>query len=393
MTGGSNVERIQEDPEFRSWLERLIEDKVEEELRRQSERQFLESLALISVRPNDPLANRIAHHLGKSLVDAELLTFLDGEKKTVIKENLRGKHVFVIATVGDEEDPDVSLANTCKYISALRRTCKVANINLVAPCLWYQAQDKTHARREPITVRDVADDLTRRGMDHIMVVELHAEQIEIAFDSFDHMKMAPIFADYLSRRFSGCESELVLIAPDDGGVRNREELQKNLDPKLIASDGGGLASVHQLRKRDATDEKEELEFVGHVKGKTGIILDDMMRSGSTMFQAARAAKKGGAKRVIGLATHFYGVGAASFDCKLANSDLDELVVSNTRPDVTARIQASPELRSKVTVLDVAPFLARVIRNYETGGTIKDILYRLSEKNALYDVIHGAEPDA
>ena len=169
-----NFDKLQDDPGFRSWIERLIEDKIGDELRKHEARRFLESFALISVRPKDPLAAAIAKHLGKPLVDAELLTFGDGEKKTVIKENLRGKHAFVIATVGDGEDPDVSLANTCKYIATLHRTCKVANINLVVPCLWYQAQDKTHARREPITVRDIADDLLRRGMNHVMVIELHA---------------------------------------------------------------------------------------------------------------------------------------------------------------------------------------------------------------------------
>ena len=109
-----NFDKLQDDPEFRSWIERLIEDKIDEQLRINETRRFLESFALISVRPKDPLAISIAKHLGKSLVDAELLTFGDGEKKTVIKENLRGKHAFVIATVGHGEGPDVTLANTCK---------------------------------------------------------------------------------------------------------------------------------------------------------------------------------------------------------------------------------------------------------------------------------------
>ncbi len=383
-----NFDKLQDDPGFRSWIERLIEDKIGDELRKHEARRFLESFALISVRPKDPLAAAIAKHLGKPLVDAELLTFGDGEKKTVIKENLRGKHAFVIATVGDGEDPDVSLANTCKYIATLHRTCKVANINLVVPCLWYQAQDKTHARREPITVRDIADDLLRRGMNHVMVIELHAEQIEIAFDSFDHMKMAPLFADYIEQRFGQEEQGLVLISPDDGGVRAREELHKNLSTQLIA----GQASVHQLRKRKSVDEKELLDFVGEVEGKTGLILDDMMRSGTTMFQAASAAKKAGARRVVGIATHFYGIDSStqgSFEQRLLDSDLDELIVSNTRPYVAESVQRSAALQSKMTVLDVSLYLARAIRNYESGGTIKDMLGRLRDKRELYDVLHEA----
>jgi len=383
-----HLTEIQGDPQFRSWLERIIEDKVREELARERDRVFRESFAIVPVRPQCKLSAAIATYLGKSLVKQEIIVFGDGEKKTVIHENLRGKNVYVIASVGDGEDPDVSLANTCKIVSALRRTCKVAQINVVAPCLWYQAQDKTHARREPISVRDVADDLIRRGMNHIIVVELHAEQIEIAFDSFDHLKMAPLFADYLSRRFHDHVDNIVLIAPDDGGVRTREELHKNMNPDLLA----GQASVHQLRKRGSIDEKEILDFVGEVKGKVAIIYDDMMRSGTTMFQAAAAAKQDGASKVIGVVAHFYGFDSptqGTFEERLRKSALDELIASNTRPDLAQRVIASSVLRSKVTVLDISRYIAQAIRNYQTGGTVKDMISRLPDRREFYSAIHEA----
>jgi len=384
-----SIQDFQGDPEFRSWLERVVEDKVQEELARDRDKTFRESFALVSVREHDHLAESIARQLGKHLVRREIVVFGDGEKKTVIHENLRGKHIYVIATVGDREDPDVSLANTAKVISTLRRTCKVGSINLVAPCLWYQAQDKTHARREPISVRDVAEDLIRRGMNHIIVVELHAEQIEIAFDSFDHLKMAPLFSDYISRRLAGKGEKVVLIAPDDGGVRTREELHKNMVQDLIA----GQAGVHQLRKRGSIDEKEILDFVGDVRGKIGLVYDDMIRSGTTMFQAAAAAKSCGAEKVYGIAAHFYGFDSStqgSFEERLRTSALDELIVSNTRPDVLAHVRASPVLRARVTVLDIAPYLAQAIHNYQTGGTVKDMILRLPDRQELYTVLHEAE---
>jgi len=381
------VSDFQGDPEFRSWLERVMEDKIQEELAKERQRHFRESFALIPVRKDCYLAQAIAQHLGKVLVKSDLVIFGDGEKKTVIHENLRGKNVYVIATVGEKEDPDVSLANTFKIISTLRRTCKVAQINLVAPCLWYQAQDKTHARREPISVRDVADDLIRRGMNHIIVVELHAEQVEIAFDSFDHLKMTPIFADYISRRFADSKQEIVLVAPDDGGVRNREELFRNVNPDLLA----GQASVHQLRKRGSVDEKVILDFVGDVEGKICIVYDDMIRSGTTMFQAAQAAKERGASRVLGAVAHFYGFDSAtqgSFEERLGRSEIDELIVSNTRPDVQ-RVLRSPILQSKVSVLDIAPYIAQAIRNYQSGGTVKDMIFRVPDKRELYALVHEA----
>lgn len=384
-----DVENLQANPEFRNWLERLIEDKVREELERERTRHFAESFAIISVRDQDPLAESIARILGKPLVRRRHVLFGDGEKKVLIEENLRGRNVFVVATVGEREDPDVSFANAARVISTLRRTCKVSQINLVAPCLWYQAQDKTHARREPISVRDVADDLIRRGMNHIIVVELHAEQIEIAFDSFDHLKMAPIFADFLSRRFAGAGGSLVLIAPDEGGVRMREELHKNLETSLVH----GLAGVHQLRELASVDKKEMLKgFVGDVRGKIAVVYDDMVRSGSTMFQAAGEAKANGAARVVGIAAHFFGFDHPTrgrFDAQLDGGGLDELIVSNTRPGTLARVASDPVLQRKVTVIDIAPYIARAIRNYQTGGTVKDMIASVPDRQELYRIAHRA----
>jgi ribose-phosphate pyrophosphokinase len=144
--------------------------------------------------------------------------------------------------------------------------------------------------------------------------------------------------------------------------------------------------------RGSIDKKELLDFVGDVKGKVGIIFDDMLRSGTTMFQAAAAAKRAGAKSVIGLAAHYYGLDSSSqgpFDERLAASELDELIVTNTRPDATDRALRSAALKERITVLDVAPYLARAIRNYETGGTVKDMLASLSDRRELYSVIHAA----
>lgn len=392
---------------FRSWLEDVIEERVDERLRREQNSRF----ALVSVRDNDSLAQAVANQLGKPLVEMERQIFGDGEKKIIIRENLRGKHVFVISTMGLGEDPDISLANTLKVVTTLHTTCKVREITVVAPCLWYQAQDKAHARREPISVRNVADDLIRRGMNHIIVTSLHAEQIEIAFESFDHLKMEPVFGNYINEhvgfqahafterhpaRYPNLEKDsvsygyvphLVFMAPDEGGVRMREELIKNTNPNLIA----GVASVAQLRDRDRADKKQTLELIGDVEGKTVIILDDMLRSGSTMFNAAKVAKEAGAKRVIGMATHFYGFSNAdgTFGQRLVNSDVDRLIVTNTRGEALERVKEGTLLRQKMTVLDVSPYLARAMRSYHMGDTVKEMLKDMDRKN-LYTIAHKAE---
>ena len=126
-------EKLQGDPQFRSWLEQFIEDRVRDELKRDMDRRARDAFSIVSVRPDDELANSMARILGKPLVPVEILTFGDGEKKAVVKENLRGKHVYVIATVGYGEDPDVSLANAPKILSTLKRTCNVRQINFVVP--------------------------------------------------------------------------------------------------------------------------------------------------------------------------------------------------------------------------------------------------------------------
>ena len=168
----------------------------------------------------------------------------------------------------------------------------------------------------------------------------------------------------------------------------REELFKNMSPEWVA----GQAAVHQLRVRGSVDEKQVLDFVGEVDGTVGVILDDMMRSGSTMFQAAKAAKEKGAKKVIGLVTHFYGFDSPTsgrFDERLADSALDELICTNSRGGLEERLAESAILRERLTVIDVAPYLSKALINFQTGGTVKDMIAGVGELKDLYRVIHLA----
>lgn len=362
----------------------LIEEVVDERLLEEKSKNY----ALVSVRDNDSLSEAISKELRKPLVEVERVAFGDGEKKIIVRENLRGKHIYLIATMGPGEDPDISLMNTLRFITTLNRTCKVRTISVVGPCLWYQAQDKAHARREPIMVRDVADYLTGRGMDHIMVCCLHSEQIEALFDSFDHLKTEPIFAHYLDTRFyEDRMDKLVLLSPDEGGVRQREELILNLSPEVF----GGSASVLQIRSREDVDTKKVLELIGDVAGKTVVILDDMIRSGSTMFNAAAAAKASGATKVLGVITHFFGSGSSkgTFGQSLMDSALDELIVTNTRGEALARVQDGTLLRKCMTVLDISPYLSKAIQHYHLGATVKEMIATEPLSN-LYKVAHQAE---
>lgn len=381
-TFAAALRSISNDSTLVKGIKEIVKVEVQKALAQERENMF----AVLSVRDDDSLAQGIAAKLNKPLVAMDRIRFGDGEKKVVIKENLCGKQVYVISTIGPGEDPDISFAQTCQVITTLHTTCKVQRINLLAPCLWYQAQDKAHARREPITVRNVADDLIRRGMNHIMVSSLHSEQIEIAFESFDHLKMEPMFGEFLSRqlRQEHASNRIVLLAPDEGGVRQRDDLYMNMDPELDLA----VASCHQLRDRSGVDRKVVQELVGDVNGATVIILDDMMRSGSTMFNAAQAAKDKGAKQVIGVVTHFFGFSKSGkiFGQNLVDSPLDRLVVTNTRGEALARVQDGTLLCQKMQVLDVSPYFAKAIRSYHQGETIKEMIVGM-DRSTLYNVAH------
>ena len=154
----------------------------------------------------------------------------------------------------------------------------------------------------------------------------------------------------------------------------------------------GQAAVHQLRDRGAVDEKNIIDFVGEVEGQVAVIFDDLLRSGTTLFQAAVSAKRQGATKVIAAVAHFYGFRSkdTTFEEKLLASEVDELIVTNTRPESIDRIMDRPGYRSKVTVLDISPYLARAIRNYHTGGTVKDMISRVSDLREFYRVMHRAD---
>jgi phosphoribosylpyrophosphate synthetase len=143
--------------------------------------------------------------------------------------------------------------------------------------------------------------------------------------------------------------------------------------------------------RGQVDAKEVLEFVGDVEDRVGVIFDDMLRSGTTMFQAAAEAKKRGAKRVVGAVAHFFGFDSKgkTFEEKLDDSELDELIITNTRPDYFAKVLDAPNLRAKITLLDISPYLDQAIRNYLTGGTVKDMSQRVPDRRDLYQVLHAA----
>lgn len=343
---------------------------------------------LISLYDNCPISRKISKILRIPLVRYELSRFGDKERKPTIYENLSGKNVCVIATASNDNDPDVILADTRRLIFTLATTCKVNSIILVEPVFFYQAQDKSHGRREPISAKLEANLLEESGkghLKHVIVTELHAEQVEGFFDcSLDPLRVSPLFADYLLRYYP--KEKFFVCAVDDGSCRIRDDVVKNLGKKI-----SGIGSVDQLRARDKIDEKEFRSANLDVRGKIVVIYDDMLRSGGTLFQAAKALKEMGAKKVIGGVAHFFGFDSKdkSFIDKIHESGIDELVITNSRPLVVKKILENGWLKRKITILGISPYLAEAINRYKKGGTIKEMI-KETRISKLYVVVNKAK---
>ena len=355
-------------------------------------------IAILPGRAHDPLAEEVSRHLGVSLIPVEFIRFrgkgiLGGETLQIINQNLRGKSVFIVWSILNTND---ELIQVLQLVNTVKRTGKAHYTALVIPDYPYARQDKSHAKREGISARLVADLLDVAGLDHIITMSLHSEQIEGFFRSLDHLKDVPLMAGYFSTRYNGLCKKLglnpkkdnfVVMAPDEGGVRRAEEFGRN-----VRQWGGNMAFAMQQRDRSTLHKKSLLGVVGDVKDKIVVIPDDILASGSTLFNAARAAKKAGARHVIGSCAHALGFDSISgddgtirtFSVSLAQSDLDELVVTDSRPDFVAEALADEQMRKRVSVISIVPYLAEAIRRDLRGDTIKEMIRGVDIQDLYYE---------
>jgi ribose-phosphate pyrophosphokinase len=353
-------------------------------------------------RRDDPLAEEVSAYLNTELAPVEFIRFrgkgiLGGETLQVVKENLRGKFAYIVWSILNTND---ELIQIFQLISTLKRNGKAQTAVLVMPDYPYARQDKSHARRECISARLVGDLLEAAGLDHVITMTLHSEQIEGFFRSVDHLKEVPLMANYFSKRFEVLCNEIsvdahmdnfVVMAPDEGGVRHAEEFGRN-----VPGWTGQMAFAMQQRDRRALHKKDMLGVVGDVEGKIVAIPDDILASGSTLFNSARAAKHAGAIHVIGFCAHALGFDSVSpegellrdFSSALADSALDELVVTDSRPDFTEDVMADEQMRRKVSVISVVPYLGEAIRRDISGDTIREMI-RSTNIGDLYYEKHRA----
>lgn len=298
---------------------------------------------------NPELAQLIVERLDLPLGDATVGQFSDGELTVEVKENVRGKDVFIIQpTCVPTND---NLMELILMADALRRS-SAGRVTAVIPYYGYARQDRrVRSARVPISAKVVADMLESGGVDRVLTVDLHADQIQGFFNvPMDNIYGSPILLDDIEKQNY---EDLMVVSPDVGGVVRARAIAKQLDD-------ADLAIID--KRRPQANEAQVMHIIGDVTDRTCVLVDDMVDTAGTLCKAADALKQFGAKKVVAYCTHPVLSGSAIDNLK--NSQLDELVVTDTIP-LTAEAKACGKIRQ----LTLAGLLAESIRRVNNEESI------------------------
>ena len=319
------------------------------EIRLSSEKK----LRIFSGRGFPELSEHVAAELGIPLTPTSAYDFANGEIFVRFEESVRGCDAFVIqshtAPVNKQIMEQLIMIDALKRASAKR-------ITVVAPFYGYARQDKKHRGREPITARLMADLYKTAGADRLMVVDLHTSQIQGFFDGpVDHLFALPMLANYVGSKVD--RTRLTIVSPDSGRVRVAERWSELLG-------GCPIAFIHKTRDPRVPNESVTGKVVGEVEGQTCVVIDDMIDTAGTITKAVDALFAAGAKEVIVAATHAVFSGPAVE--RLKESKVTEVVVTDSLPlDDDKRFDG-------LTVLSIAPLLARAIREVFEDGSVTSL---------------------
>jgi len=305
-------------------------------------------LRLFSGNANRPLASAICEYLNIELGDATVDQFADGETSVKINENIRGSDIFVFQPTFA---PASNLMELLVMIDAVRRA-SARRVTAVIPYFGFQRQDRKDQPRVPITAKLVANLITTAGADRVMTMDLHSAQIQGFFDiPFDHLYAAPVLVDYFTRREL---SNIVVVAPDIGSVKMARAYAKRLSASLAIVD----------KRRPRPDAVEMMNVIGEVEGKNVVIFDDIVSTGATLVEAARALKDAGARDIYAAGTH--GVLCGDAVTRISDSPVRELVITDSIPHDPA------SLPPKIRVLTVAGLLGEAIRRIHDEESLSSL---------------------
>lgn len=310
------------------------------------------NLLLFSGRAYPELAREVAEALGVGLVPTSAYDFANGEIFVRFEESVRGCDAFVLQS--HTAPINTWVMEQLLMVDALKRA-SAKRITVVMPFYPYARQDKKHRGREPISARLVADLFRTAGADRLMTVDLHTAQIQGFFDGpVDHLFAMPLLADHVEANWG--HGDLVVVSPDAGRVRVAERWTDRLNTSL--------AIIHKRRDPNVPNEVKVGEVVGDVRGKTCILVDDMIDTGGTITKAADLLFDNGAVDVIVAVTH--GVLSGPAMDRLKNSRISEVLVTDTLP-----IPAERRF-DKLTVLSIAPLLALAIGQVFGDGSVTSL---------------------
>jgi ribose-phosphate pyrophosphokinase len=310
-------------------------------------------LMLFAGRAHPELAEAVATDLGIELTPQAAYDFANGEIFVRYQESVRGCDAFVLQS--HAAPLNKWIMEQFIMVDALKRA-SAKRITVVTPFYGYARQDKKHRGREPISARLIADLYRTAGANRLMAVDLHTAQIQGFFDGpVDHLFALPLLAGYVGRRVD--RSRTTIVSPDAGRVRVAERWSDTLG-------GTPLAFIHKTRDPHVPNESTANRVVGEVEGQTCILVDDMIDTGGTIAKAAEALFAAGAADVVVAATHAVLSGPAVD--RLKNSRISEVIVTDTLP------LGEDQMFDKLTVLSIAPLLARAIREVFDDGSVTSL---------------------
>lgn len=311
------------------------------------------NLMLFSGRANLELAEEVAKQLNVTITPQDLHTFANGEIFVRYQESVRGNDAFIIQS--HNEPINEWVMEQLIMVDALKRA-SAKRITVVMPFYPYARQDKKHKGREPISARLIADLFKTAGADRVMTVDLHTAQIQGFFDGpVDHLQAQPLLCGHLRETYN--TDEITVVSPDSGRVRLAEKWAQELGDRPIAF-------IHKTRDPDTPNQAVANRVVGKVRGQLCVLIDDMIDTGGTIVKATDALLEAGASDVVIASTH--GVLSDPAAQRLANCRAREVVLTNTLP--------IPEERRfpKLTVLSIAPLLARAIEQVFEDGSVTSL---------------------
>lgn len=312
--------------------------------------QAREEIMIFTGNANRDLASEICAYLQVPLGAAVVKRFSDGEVWVEVQENVRGKDIFVVQPTS--KSANENLMELLIMVDALKRA-SAERITALIPYYGYARQDRKVQPRTPISSKLVADLITAAGAHRVVAVDLHAGQIQGFFNiPFDHLFAMPVLLEYIREHDL---KDIVVVSPDAGGTERARAYAKRIESTLAMID----------KRRSRPNESEVMNVIGEVKGKTAIIVDDMVDTAGTLTQAASALKERGAKAVYACITH--GILSGKAVERISNSVLEELVITNTIEQPEAVRQCK-----KIKILSMAPLLGEAIRRINHSDSISSL---------------------